>query len=218
MTTSVYIPPPSSSSTYSTPSQSPSPTSAASVNTEPVTSVITVTGQVRTIVETPSATADPSVGQNALKSSGGISKGTVAGIVVGVAIGLGLIIGLILWFYFKRKHTNSSRGPSPAYGATYGRDQTMDPSRNLPSRQVSQMSSAGLLAGKAPRIQTSGIGASNGPRSADTTSGFSMDRRSVGTDQRLNPHALYAHDEGRQSNISLQDNQDYSRQLRVSAP
>jgi len=165
---------------------------------------------------TPSATADPALTKGGV-NSGGISKGAVAGIVVGVALGIGIIVGLILWFLFQRRHANSSRGPSPG-AATYGRDQTMDPSRNLPSRQVSQISSAGLLAGKAPRVQTSGFGASNGPRSADTTSGFSADRRSVGTDQRLNPHALYAHDEGQASTISLQDNQDYSRQLRVANP
>lgn len=78
------------------------------------------------------------------------------------------------------------------------------------------MSSAGLLAGKGPRIQTTGYGINNGPRSAETTPGVSNDRRSLGTDQRLNPYALFAHDEARQSNISLQDNQDYSRQLRVT--
>jgi hypothetical protein len=38
----------------------------------------------------------------------------------------------------------------------------------------------------------------------------------LATDQRLNPYALYIHDESRLSNVSLQDNQDYSRQLRVS--
>ena len=53
------------------------------------------------------------------------------------------------------------------------------------------------------------------PRSADTPS-LGFDRRSMGTDQRLNPYALYIHDESRLSNVSLQDNQDYSRQLRVS--
>jgi hypothetical protein len=77
------------------------------------------------------------------------------------------------------------------------------------------MSSAGLLAGKAPRIQTAGYGIGSGPRNAETTPWFPNDRRSLGTDQRLNPYALFAHDEARQSDLSLQDNQDYSRQLRV---
>lgn len=212
--TSVYTPP--SSSTPDPSSSSPSPTSAAQVATQAFTSVTTVTGQARTIIITPSTTADPTLGQSSV-SSGGISKGTVAGVVVGVAIGCALIIGLIVWFFLKRKHANATRGSAPPYGPTFDRDQTLDPSRQIPSRQVSQMSSAGLIAGKAPRIQTHGFVASNGPRSPETPSAFSPDRRSVGTDQRLNPYALFAHEEARQSNISLQDNQDYSRQLRVSA-
>jgi hypothetical protein len=55
------------------------------------------------------------------------------------------------------------------------------------------------------------------PRSADGTTVSGSDRRSVGTDQRLNPYALYMSEQGRTSNVSLQDNHDYSRQLRVSA-
>ncbi len=88
------------------------------------------------------------------------------------------------------------------------------PSNNVPSRQVSQLSSSNLLGNKTPRITTSGVTMGPDPRSAEPNSaGF--DRRSVATDQRLNPYALYIHDESRLSNVSLQDNQDYSRQLRV---
>lgn len=43
-----------------------------------------------------------------------------------------------------------------------------------------------------------------------------FDRRSLATDQRLNPYALYIHDESRMSDVSLRDDTDYSRQLRVS--
>ena len=206
-------PSPSTSTTQTAPSPSTTPTA-----TEAITSVTTVTGQVKTIVITPSAAADPTLGQGAMSSSG-IRKATVVGIVVGVALGIGLLIGLIVWFCLKRKHAQSSIVSTSPFGAAYGSNGTSNPSHSgIPSRQVSQMSSAGLLAGKSPRIQTTGHGMGNGPRSTETTSGFASDRRSVGTDQRLNPYALFAHDEARQSNISLQDNQDYSRQLRVGAP
>jgi hypothetical protein len=198
------------------PSSSPSPTPAPSPSTatEAITSVTTVTGQAKTIIiPAPSATADPTLGQGSVNSNG-ISKGTVVGIVLGVALGIGLLIGLIVWFCVKRRHANSAVGSTPPFGTTLG---SSNPSHSgIPSRQVSQMSSAGLLAGKGPRIQTIGNGMSNSPRSAEIASGFPNDRRSVGTDQRLNPYALFAHDEARQSNISLQDNQDYSRQLRVN--
>lgn len=184
--------------------------------TQAFTSVTTVTGQVKTIIITPSAAADPTLGEGSVNPAG-IGKGTVAGIVIGVALGIGLLIGLVVWFCLRRRHANSSVGSTPPFGTSYGSRDTSNPSHSgIPSRQVSQMSSAGLIAGKGPRIQTTGYGLSNGPRSGDATSGFSNDRRSVGTDQRLNPYALFAHDEARQSNISLQDNQDYSRQLRVS--
>lgn len=174
-----------------------------------------MTGQVKTIISTPpAATADPTLGQGTV-SSNGIRKGTVVGVVFGVALGIGLLMGVGVWFCLKRKHTKSSIGSTPPFG-TYDQGGTPNPSHSgIPSRQVSQMSSAGLLASKVPRILTTGHGMGNGPRSADTTSGFANDRRSVGTDQRLNPYALFAHDEACQSNISLQDNQDYSRQLRV---
>jgi hypothetical protein len=196
-------------------SSSPTPTPYPSTATEAITSVTTVTGQAKTIIiPAPSATADPTLGQGSV-SSNGISKGTVVGIVVGVALGIGLLIGLIVWFCVTRRHAGSTVGSTPPFGATPG---SSNPSHSgIPSRQVSQMSSAGLLAGKAPRIQATGYGMSNGLRSTEITSGFSNDRRSLGTDQRLNPYALFAHDEARQSNISLQDNQDYSRQLRVKS-
>jgi hypothetical protein len=181
---------------------------------------MTVTGQVRTVVVTPTAASDPSsLGQGAT-SSGGVSTGKVVGIVLGVALGLGLVIGLAVWYWLRRKHREQSRASSQngAYGTEDG-----DVSRTTPSRQVSQMSSSGLL-GKAPRILTAGYGPGNGnsntsnPRSPDTLSSNGIDRRSLGTDQRLNPYAIYAHEEAHLSSVSLQDNQDYSRQLRIANP
>jgi hypothetical protein len=204
------------------------PPSTTEQPTQVYTSVMTVTGQVKTIVVTPTSTSDSSpLGQGAT-SSGGISTGKVVGIVLGVALGLGLMIGLAVWFWLRRKHRNQSRASSQngAYGAEDG-----TVSRTTPSRQLSQMSSSGLL-GKAPRILTAGYGPANGngnangnsnanstnPRSPDTLSSNGIDRRSLGTDQRLNPYAIYAHEEARLSSVSLQDNQDYSRQLRIANP
>lgn len=174
-----------------------------------------MTGQVKTIIVTPTATPDPTLGQGAVSRSG-ISTGKVVGIVLGVALGIGLLIGIMVWYCVRRRHGGSSRASTPGFATSSDRDSTMDPSKNLPSRQVSQISSAGLLANKAPRIQTNLYGLGSGPRSPETSSTFAADRRSLGTDQRLNPYALFAHDEACHSNVSLQDNQDYSRQLRVS--
>lgn len=88
----------------------------------------------------------------------------------------------------------------------------------IPSRQVSQMSSAGLLT-KPARTNTGGFSPGDDSRSAGAGT-FNSDRNSthMTVDQRLNPWAIYSNEDSRVSNVSLQDNQDYSRQLRVANP
>ncbi|OQV03941.1 WSC domain-containing protein isoform 5 [Cladophialophora immunda] len=209
-----------SSTTPTTPPPSttdPPSTSSSPTPTEIYTSVTTVTGEVRTVVVTPSsaATSDATLGQSST-GGGGVSTGKVVGIVLGVALGIGGVIGTAVYLWFRRRHKKlqQEHGSETAYLPRTG---DSSPSNNVPSRQVSQLSSSGLLGSKIPRINTSGVTLGNDLRSADTSStGF--DRRSLGTDQRLNPYALYIHDESRLSNVSLQDNQDYSRQLRVANP
>lgn len=186
------------------------------------TSVITVTGEVRTVIVTPSpaASTDATLGQSSRgDGGGGVSTGKVVGIVLGVALGIGLLIGIAVYLWFRRRHKSSQeeQGPETAFVPRAG---DSSPSNNVPSRQVSQMSTAGLLGSKNPRLNTSTGFLGGDPRSADTSnlSVSASDRRSVGTDQRLNPYALYMSEQGRVSNVSLQDNQDYSRQLRVANP
>ncbi|KAI1617593.1 cell wall integrity and stress response component [Exophiala viscosa] len=216
--TSTYIAPMTSSdpttSAAPTTSVTPSPTTTATP-TEVYTSVMTVTGEIRTVVVTPTASSDATLGQSAT-GGGGVSTGKVVGIVLGSALGVGALIGVGVWMWFRRRHRKIAEqtGPETSFVPRTG---DASPSNNIPSRQVSQLSSSGLLGSKIPRINTAGMPPGNDPRSADTTSsGF--DRRSLATDQRLNPYALYIHDESRLSNVSLQDNTDYSRQLRVANP
>lgn len=197
-----------SATTPSSPPTSQSPT-------EVYTSITTVTGEVRTVVITPSSTgtADATLGQSST-GGGGVNTGKVVGIVLGVVLGISALIGVAVWLWFRRRRQSREHasGTESSFTTQTGEK---SPSNNIPSRQVSQLSSSGLLGTKAPRINTLGMTPGNDPRSADTTSS-AFDRRSLGTDQRLNPYALYIHDESRLSDVSLQDNQDYSRQLRVS--
>lgn len=184
--------------------------------TEIYTSVTTVTGEVRTVIitPTPTATAEGTLGQSATgDGGGGVNTGKVVGIVLGVVFGICALIGIAAWIWFRRRR--QSREQASGTESTFTNNNgEKSPSNNIPSRQVSQLSSSGLLGNKAPRLNISGIPPGSDPRSADPSSS-TFDRRSLGTDQRLNPYALYIHDEARHSDVSLQDNQDYSRQLRV---
>lgn len=176
-----------------------------------------MTGEVRTVVITPSptATAEGTLGQSdAGDGGGGVNTGKVVGIVLGVVLGISALIGLAVWLWFRRRRQSQEHASGTESTFTAGTGEK-SPSNNIPSRQVSQLSSSGLLGNKAPRLNILGIPPGNDPRSADPSSS-TFDRRSLGIDQRLNPYALYIHDESRHSDVSLQDNQDYSRQLRVS--
>lgn len=131
--------------------------------------------------------------------------------------GLAVIVGALLWFFCRRRRLAQDRSRTSSFIAERaGGSSSGNQSNSIPSRQVSQMSQAGLLGSKAPRIQTTGLGGGLGfdPRSPDPASS-AVDRRSVGTDQRLNPWAIYSPDDHADS-VSLQDDRDYSRQLRVS--
>jgi hypothetical protein len=209
---STYIPPTTSSDP---PTTSPTPTSSPTPS-EVYTSVTTVTGEVRTILVTPTPTAssDATLGQSATGGGSGVSAGKVVGIVLGSAVGVGAVIGAAVYVWFRRRQRRRQGTDGRPETSFIARTGDTSPSNNIPSRQVSQLSSSGLLGNKVPRINTAGMTNGSDPRSAEPGSaGF--DRRSLATDQRLNPYALYIHDEGHVSNVSLQDNQDYSRQLRV---
>ncbi|KAK5199027.1 Cell wall integrity and stress response component 4 [Exophiala xenobiotica] len=214
---STYIPPTTSSDP---PTTSPTPTSSPTPSpSEVYTSVTTVTGEVRTILVTPTPTtsSDATLGQSATGGGSGVSAGKVVGIVLGSAVGVGALIGAAVYVWFRRRQRRRQGTDGRPETSFIPRTGDTSPSNNIPSRQVSQLSSSGLLGNKVPRINTANMTNGSDPRSAEPGSaGF--DRRSLATDQRLNPYALYIHDEGHVSNVSLQDNQDYSRQLRVANP
>lgn len=189
--------------------------------TQVYTSVISVTGKVSTIIVTPtpspSPTSDSALGQaHASGGGGGLKAGQVAGIVVGVALGLGLLIGLAVFFWLRRRHRKNLDAISE--GGSYTSPSGGSKNGGVPSRQVSQLSSAGLL-GKLPRMPTGGLAFGDEIRSAgQSTTNTDRNSTHMTVDQRLNPWAIYSNEDSRASNVSLQDNQDYSRQLRVANP
>lgn len=193
------------------------------------TSVVTEPGQtkVSTVIITPSssatatAVASGSLGQGASNSSKGLSKDAIAGMAVGIALGVtavAAIIILFLWRRMKQRRAAEDEAMTPEMGTGNG-----SPPASV-SRHTSQMSQHGLLAGggRAPRLNTRNL--SNGwpgpataqsaaPTISPTGTGQS-NRRSIGADQRLDAfHPIYTLEDGRHSDVSLQDNTDYTRKI-----
>lgn len=170
--------------------------------------MITVTQDGVTITSTasvhPSSDATLEQGRS---SPSGANAGRTASIAIGAVVGLAATMGLIFWVYVRRRRRNQSRSGTPdSYRGNV--------SKGTPRRVASQMSQAGLI-NKKPRIITTSLPGGSSGNSAGTTLSQS-NRYSLPTDIRLNPDAIYTHEEAQQSSVSLQDNRDYSRQLHVS--
>lgn len=131
--------------------------------------------------------------------------------MIGVVIGLGLLTGVIVFLWLRKRRrmhldTVSQSGKStPAAISTT--------SVGKPLRQISQISSAGLLA---KEIEVGTGGSSICYDQYNDGSGLPTTKQNstyMTTDQRLNPWAFYSRDKDLVSKLSLQDSQDYSRKL-----
>ncbi|KAL8753079.1 MAG: hypothetical protein Q9199_005304 [Rusavskia elegans] len=203
--------PTSSSSEESSPKSTWTPT--------PVTSVMTVTGQVKTITITPTIPPNGAVVAQPSRDGGFMSHpGKVAGLFVGIAVIICLLAAALIWFFIRRKrNVEAETMASTAGGET-------------PQRRQSKMSTIGLLGGtrranhgkSVPKIQTSGWGPGNSMEKSPTDTPIDYRRTSYPrvVDQRLEPAALWNPLQDNGSHVSIQsfrDDQDYSRRmLRVS--
>ncbi|KAI4276640.1 MAG: hypothetical protein L6R38_005601 [Xanthoria sp. 2 TBL-2021] len=207
-TTSV---PTSSSSEESSPKSTWTPT--------PVTSVMTVTGQVKTITITPTIPPNGAVVAQPSRDGGFMSHpGKVAGLFVGIAVIICLLAAALIWFFIRRKRNAEAETMASTAGG------------ETPQRRQSKMSTIGLLGGtrrsnnrkSVPKIQTSGWGPGNSMEKSPTDTPIDYRRTSYPrvVDQRLEPAALWNPLQDNGSHVSIQsfrDDQDYSRRmLRVS--
>ena len=143
-------------------------------------------------------------------TSHGIHRGAIAGIVIGTVIGISLIIcSVILWLRIRR------RSPVPNYGPPLNASTSKRSANGMTSRPISQLSSVGLLT-KAPQVTTTrGLTNDTDCHGNKTgTIGSQPKRAHLAIDQRLNPWAMYSS----KSNISFQDDRDYSRRLSIINP
>ncbi|KAJ5836866.1 Carbohydrate-binding WSC subgroup [Penicillium robsamsonii] len=181
-----------STSTSSTSSDEKTTTTSASVSVQTNSG-----GQVRTITvagssSTAGASADSASANATAAGSSTLSGGSIAGIVIGVIGGIALIGALIFMIFLYRKR---ARAVSPI------------PSQDMADDRTSRGSS--FMGGFFPRGNGEGGTGGNAPARSATTF---TDRR-MKTNTTLYPHGA------RDSSISLQDNEDYSRPvLRLTNP
>ncbi|KAJ5958271.1 Carbohydrate-binding WSC subgroup [Penicillium vulpinum] len=188
----------SSSSTTTSTSTSTSSTSSEDKTTSTSHTVSVQTnsgGEVRTVTVAASSPTDTSADStSASTSASGSSKlsgGSIAGIVIGVIGGLALIGALIFMILFYRKR---ARAVSPI------------PSQEMTDDRASRGSS--FMGGLFPRGNGDGGAGAVPARSATTF-----------TDRRMKTNTALYPNGARDSSVSLQDNEDYSRPvLRLTNP
>ncbi|KAL8780711.1 MAG: hypothetical protein Q9213_006323 [Squamulea squamosa] len=213
-------PPPTTSSVSSTTSSSSEvPPPQSTWTPTPVTSIMTVTGQVKTITITPTIPPSGAVAAQVSRDGGFMSHpGKVAGLFTGVALIICLIAAGLIWFFLRRRHDAEAETIASIAGG------------ETPQRRQSKLSTMGLLGGtrrsnnrkSVPMIQTSGWGPGNSTEKSPSDTPIDYRRTSYPriVDQRLEPAALWNPLQDNGSHVSIQsfrDDQDYSRRmLRVS--
>ncbi|EMD92761.1 hypothetical protein COCC4DRAFT_139371 [Bipolaris maydis ATCC 48331] len=205
--------PTSSSSSSSTDTMKPSSTPAPSRTQEPVTvpTLVTESGNVvtRTVVITPSAPASAPANNDSKDSP---NVGAIAGGVAGGIVGLLAIIGIVFFVLWKRRR--QQREEQEGGGGI--------------QRNVSTMSRAGLLGGRAekpPTPLTTTFSSQRSRSNEESITPITPSTRRLSqpilVDSRLNPAAVltfHGANLSRESLGSIDDSRDYGRQLNVRNP
>lgn len=197
----------STSSTVRTTSSSPASQSSSTWTPTPVTSLETVTGQIRTVTVTP--TVPPTSGGSTAitkdnKSGGGLSTGAAVGLTIGL-VALVAIISAIIYFCIRKRNQEKAeeyddmdrRGSSAGIGSLGG---------PVPSRTMSENSRFVLGTDGRQVIESWEAGDEPGSRRS----------RLMPVDPRLDPFApVYQRGENksRESVNTIRDEHDYSRRV-----
>ncbi|PGH16776.1 hypothetical protein AJ80_05091 [Polytolypa hystricis UAMH7299] len=179
-----------SSTSSSTPSSDTKTTTPPTTAGKPTLSVQTVSGQPVTVTVSGGATQ----GASTEAASGGksLSGGAIAGVVIGVLLALAIIIALFFWLYWRKKRSSPKDVPE-IHHSPY------EPTIPSPTFEAT-----------VPQMTFNKSRPAN-PQNPNRLSVPAF------TDHRMKKDAVLYPNGSRQSNISLQDHQDYSRPvLRVS--
>ena len=172
------------------------------------------------------ATDQPAnLGQEANEGHGSPSAGKIAGIVIGCVAGVILSI-VALFFCWRRRRDQRRRAgedlpPDSPRGEAYWNSR-LDPSEGeTVRRQGSQMSQSGLLGGgpkgsTRPTLNTQNLSSGRNGTSPNTPSSSHRLSIPMSSHPVLDPGtigAAYLNSGFRNSNVSLHDNEDYSRKV-----
>ncbi|PWY90840.1 hypothetical protein BO70DRAFT_368065 [Aspergillus heteromorphus CBS 117.55] len=192
-------------STTSTSSTSTSSTETSATTTDATTTGKTVavetdSGVVKTVTVANSQTTATSASADKVsskQSSSGMSSGTIAGVVVGSVGGALAIIALIFVFFFARRKTRAS-SPDPSV------QNILLDGRQSKGSQMSFMK---------------GMFSDNHSHTLSAGSSIAANRMPTFTDNRMKTDTVLFANGRRDSDASLQDNEDYSRPvLRLTNP
>ncbi|PYH98683.1 hypothetical protein BO71DRAFT_425928 [Aspergillus ellipticus CBS 707.79] len=180
---------------------SSSTTTDAATTTGKTVAVETDSGVVKTVTianSQPTSTASPDkVSSKDSKSSSGMSSGTIAGVVVGSVGGALAIIALIFVLFFARRKSRAS-SPDPSV------QNILLDGRQSKGSQMSFMK---------------GMFSDNHSHTLSAGSSIAANRLPTFTDNRMKTDTVLFANGRRDSDASLQDNEDYSRPvLRLTNP
>lgn len=198
--------------------------------------MVTVSGAVVTETVTSTPVVASGSGDQLPFQRKSLSGGVIAGVVIGTLLGVAAVAVAALLLYRRRRQNGDAEGASPG-----GRG------RPSPRRNTSVLSKTGLLSRGRPMsmaekelydepygnggissVRHSALfGGSTLAEGVSPVSPLGSSQENVSSrrhskpmvhDQRLNPSALFAHQDANGSRVSMQDQQDYSRPLGVVNP
>ncbi|KAF4629714.1 hypothetical protein G7Y89_g8431 [Cudoniella acicularis] len=194
---------PSTSSTLHTTTTTSSSPSTSTWTPTPVTSLETVTGQVRTVTVTPTVPPNSqSLNTVAKNSSSGLTTGGAVGLTVGLVV-LVAVLGAMIFYYLRKRREDkaaeynnvSRRGSTAGFGA--------------PSRTMSENSRYVLGTDGRKVVET---------WEPDPEMPGSRRSRLVPVDPRLDPFAPVYQNKSRESINTIRDDHDYSRRVHQQGP
>ncbi|RDW77013.1 hypothetical protein BP6252_05066 [Coleophoma cylindrospora] len=175
----------------------------------PVTSLETVTGQVRTVTVTPTSPPSSSEQTTSSKKSSSLGTGAAVGLTIGLVALVALIAGIVFLYLRKKRKEEEEEKRASALGVVERKTSSGAGSGGGVSRTLSENSK--YMLGTDGRQVVEGW---------DTSEPGSRRSRLIPIDPRLDPYSgVYSNEnKSRESINTIRDNHDYSRKFNQARP